>query len=587
MRREWFANTTPPKTGTVGLGPGSRSGDAYKWPEPEPEPNPTYRLTVENGFGSGVYSKDAPVSIVADPPPAPKRFYTWSGGYGGVFDDRLSANTTFTMPGHDATVTAYYTEITPPPPEPGETWEYGTYAMGIWHPNFQNWVAAEGHSGLFWRDFEPFAVGTDPSHMLWALKARGSDDRLQIFISGFDMGALMTMGANQYGVFGTGDSRHMFNGPEESGWEGTSELDIYPSNFTYDSVFDYVIGTDETGAPYGAGLLRPTWMNPANFPMLMVNRAGLEVSGHVARHKYGGQVYSISHTGSAFPFATLTQVGEKTNYKKVFGTLAIDEFGTLLSRRLGHGPDAQLLDDYEPVPRTGDVKFHTIVKSGNIVYNSTYLYYYPTVGAIDQNNTLWICGTTGAGLGMEPFENTDYTELPMNDVVVGSVKTSSYRAKSTDNYFIPRLANVKDAFFIEDHRYAYTSNKKCVALMTDGTLKITGGVFNIGATKTTVYNAAGEELSTINTSVAEIIDRNRDRHILYGVESSGYIVNFQENVAYYLLDGSLFRREKTNRIGFYTYDFVPIPTDITGYGIWATTDLVFLHGGRKKQGGEP
>lgn len=568
----WFANTVPPKIGAIGPGPGGSLGDEYQWPETEPEPEQTYRLTVENGFGSGVYFKNAEIPIIADPPPSTKRFNKWSGGDGGAFDDESSANTIFTMPGNNATVTAYYTDKDFPPSGGGATWEHGTYVTGLWGPYFHDFlIAAELYPELFWPNFEPFVVGDDSSAALWGLKARGKGNDLQMFLGGLNMGYTETMGANYCGVLGTGDTSPMYDGWGESGWSDKADLDIYPSNFGSMNYFRYVLGTDEAGNVLGAGELRPTWFSYLNYPTILSNDYAMEVSGHAALGKYSGQIYSIDYKGSTYPYIQLNPIGTKTNFRRVFDTLAIDSFGTLCSRYLGHGPNAPVLDEYEPVPGTGNTKFHTIVKSSR---NSG-----STVGAIDQDNTLWICGTTGAGLGMERFESTfdpssNYT-----------VETSSYRAKSTDNYFIPGLADVRDAFFVEDD--IRWPARKCVVLMQDGTVKFAGGIFSAAAIRSMIYDASGTLIDDSSTSISEVIDRYRDEHFLYGLDPSNYIIHYKENELSHWSDGAMRNRMISDWIGFYTFDFVPIPTDIIGGEIWVTTDLIFLHGARKIQGGAP
>jgi hypothetical protein len=587
--RKWFTNTVPPKIGALGPGPGGRSGDEYQWPEPEPEPNPEYRLTVENGFGDGVYSKDAEIPIIAAAPPSMKRFNTWGGGDGGAFDEASSANTIFTMPGNNATVTAYYADEEIPPPSDGNTWVFGTYVSGLWGSYFRDLLAAWGYFETFWPAFEPISEGATLIDALWGTKARGKGNYLQIFLGGLNMGYIETVGYNLYGVFGVGNQSHMYNEPGDSGWWDKSDLDIYPSNYGSGFEAHYLLGTNSGGMIFGTGELRPTWLFSLNYPTLLSDHAAMKVSGDVAMYRNGGPIYSINRTGSTFPYIQLSQVGTKTNFREVFGTLAIDSSGALCSRLLGHGPNARTLDEYEPVPGTGSTKFHTIVKSGNInqsiniddLYPAS-LYYFPTVGAIDQDNTLWICGTTGVGAGLERFETTDDTTS--SDFIY---KTSSYRVKSTDNYFIPRLADVKNAFFIDD--MVFTSlNKKCVALMWDGTLKLAGGIIKAGGTSSIIYNGAGDKINEYNMSISEIIEQYRDEHFLYGLDFSDYVVRYQGiETTHYAADEVLRFREVDSWIGFYTFDFVPIPTDVVGDELWVSTDLIFLHGMRKIPGGGP
>ncbi|MDR3314586.1 MAG: leucine-rich repeat protein, partial [Oscillospiraceae bacterium] len=66
-----------------------------------------YTLTVTNGTGSGSYKAGAVVNIVANTPPAGKVFDKWTAT-AGTFADPGSADTTFTMPQDNATITATY-----------------------------------------------------------------------------------------------------------------------------------------------------------------------------------------------------------------------------------------------------------------------------------------------------------------------------------------------------------------------------------------------------------------------------------------------------------------------------------------------
>ena len=74
-------------------------------------PQPEYNLTVENGTGDGVYTAGTPVTITADTAPAGKVFDRWVTSAGGSFADAESAQTVFTMPAGDVTVTAVYKDV--------------------------------------------------------------------------------------------------------------------------------------------------------------------------------------------------------------------------------------------------------------------------------------------------------------------------------------------------------------------------------------------------------------------------------------------------------------------------------------------
>jgi len=73
---------------------------------------PTYRVTVNNGTGSGEYEAGDIVSIAADVPVGHK-FKNWSSSSVGVsFANANSANTTFPMPANAVTVTATFEDAT-------------------------------------------------------------------------------------------------------------------------------------------------------------------------------------------------------------------------------------------------------------------------------------------------------------------------------------------------------------------------------------------------------------------------------------------------------------------------------------------
>lgn len=67
----------------------------------------TYQLTVENGTGSGNYTENENVALSASAPAEGKVFDRWTAT-AGTFANAESANTTFTMPAQNATVTATY-----------------------------------------------------------------------------------------------------------------------------------------------------------------------------------------------------------------------------------------------------------------------------------------------------------------------------------------------------------------------------------------------------------------------------------------------------------------------------------------------
>lgn len=67
-----------------------------------------YTLTVKNGTGGGEYEANEQVKITADAAPAGKVFDQWITSGGGAFADAKSAETVFTMPDSNVTVTAVY-----------------------------------------------------------------------------------------------------------------------------------------------------------------------------------------------------------------------------------------------------------------------------------------------------------------------------------------------------------------------------------------------------------------------------------------------------------------------------------------------
>ncbi|MDR1068292.1 MAG: hypothetical protein LBL36_03485, partial [Clostridiales Family XIII bacterium] len=100
-----------------------------------------HTLTVVNGTGSGSYASGKSVPISANPAPSGQVFDKWTTSNGGSFANDTSADTTFTMPDDDVTITATYKDetVTPPPPTTdtfavivtgGTDGANGTYAAG-------------------------------------------------------------------------------------------------------------------------------------------------------------------------------------------------------------------------------------------------------------------------------------------------------------------------------------------------------------------------------------------------------------------------------------------------------------------------
>ena len=67
-----------------------------------------YMLTVTKGSGSGQYAENTVVAIKADASDKGMIFDKWITSGGGGFADENAETTSFTMPGHDVTVTAIY-----------------------------------------------------------------------------------------------------------------------------------------------------------------------------------------------------------------------------------------------------------------------------------------------------------------------------------------------------------------------------------------------------------------------------------------------------------------------------------------------
>ena len=78
-----------------------------------PMPPDTYKLTVENGSGSGSYEAETVVTIRANPPETGEVFDHWSGDHLENIEDASLEVTTYTMPNQDVKLTANYTGTIP------------------------------------------------------------------------------------------------------------------------------------------------------------------------------------------------------------------------------------------------------------------------------------------------------------------------------------------------------------------------------------------------------------------------------------------------------------------------------------------
>lgn len=78
----------------------------------EPLPPDSYRLTVENGVGTGDYTANTVVTIHANPPKAGEAFSQWSGDHLENIGNATSSTTTYTMPHENITLRANYTSTT-------------------------------------------------------------------------------------------------------------------------------------------------------------------------------------------------------------------------------------------------------------------------------------------------------------------------------------------------------------------------------------------------------------------------------------------------------------------------------------------
>lgn len=70
-----------------------------------------FQLTFVNGVGNGIYAEGIEIMITADKVPDREWFLGWTSSNGGVFGDKDSLSTTFTMPGADTTITAVFEVI--------------------------------------------------------------------------------------------------------------------------------------------------------------------------------------------------------------------------------------------------------------------------------------------------------------------------------------------------------------------------------------------------------------------------------------------------------------------------------------------
>lgn len=73
-----------------------------------PPPPAKYKLTIENGSGSGEYESHTEVTISANAPEEGKIFSNWSGDHLENIKDASASTTTYTMPGQDIRLTANY-----------------------------------------------------------------------------------------------------------------------------------------------------------------------------------------------------------------------------------------------------------------------------------------------------------------------------------------------------------------------------------------------------------------------------------------------------------------------------------------------
>ncbi len=76
---------------------------------PTPTPSGQFKLTVQNGTGSGTYAAGATVSITANAAPTGQVFKNWTSDSNDFnIAGSSSSVTTITMPAHDLTITANY-----------------------------------------------------------------------------------------------------------------------------------------------------------------------------------------------------------------------------------------------------------------------------------------------------------------------------------------------------------------------------------------------------------------------------------------------------------------------------------------------
>lgn len=78
-----------------------------------PPPPDTFKLTVENGSGSGNYEAETVVNIIAHTPELGMVFDHWSGDHLENIGDASAANTTYTMPNQNINLKANYSSTVP------------------------------------------------------------------------------------------------------------------------------------------------------------------------------------------------------------------------------------------------------------------------------------------------------------------------------------------------------------------------------------------------------------------------------------------------------------------------------------------
>ncbi len=97
------------KDDTDNIGNGNNNNQNQNQNQNQQPVEKTYKLTVENGTGTGSYKQGTTVTIVANAPATGKVFSKWTSTTSGLtFGNQSSATTTIVMPASDATVTATY-----------------------------------------------------------------------------------------------------------------------------------------------------------------------------------------------------------------------------------------------------------------------------------------------------------------------------------------------------------------------------------------------------------------------------------------------------------------------------------------------